>query len=238
MVLTRATRDFKQKRAQATYQRLLDAAEVVFAKHGFDGAQTPKIAAEAGVSTGALYRYFADKRQAFVEMVARSLGRVQEEILSKLDPALFRSTDRRLAIDTAIDVLFARVHRDASLERVYLAVSLRDPEVAQLRADFERNGLDALTLLISSIVPRDVVPSPRAAALVIEIASLEVASECAGLRPRLDDTIPDRDVRSELRQMLHRYLFPSETALPPLPPSPSRSPSERRKRARPASQRG
>src|SRR6185295_10938067 len=42
---------FKQKRSAATYEALLDGAAVVFAKLGFDAAQTPEIAAEAGVST-------------------------------------------------------------------------------------------------------------------------------------------------------------------------------------------
>ena len=59
---------FKQSRSQATYEALLDAATRVFAKRGYDAAQTPEIAAEAGVSTGALYRYFSDKRQMFIEI--------------------------------------------------------------------------------------------------------------------------------------------------------------------------
>src|SRR5437764_11609503 len=88
-------REFKQVRAAQTYQRLLDAAQVVFARRGFDGAQTPEIAREAGVSTGALYRYFDDKRQVFVEMIARNLERAHADVLTKLDPMLFATDDRR-----------------------------------------------------------------------------------------------------------------------------------------------
>src|SRR3954469_3605461 len=107
---TARKREFKQERSAQTHQRLLDAAEVVFAKKGFDGAQTPDIARAAGVSTGALYRYFDDKRELFIEMIGRNLERGYEDVSRKLDPALFRgSVDRQEAIERACDVVFDHV---------------------------------------------------------------------------------------------------------------------------------
>jgi AcrR family transcriptional regulator len=205
---------FKQARAAETHAALLEAAEKVFARLGFDGAQTPEIAAQAGVSTGTFYWYFEDKRQCFVEMIARNLDRAYADVSARLEPALFRSGDVEAVIDAAIEVLFAHVTRDRDLERVYMQMSLKDAEVAQLRADFEKKGLALLTGLIESIIPREIVPHPQAAALVVECASLEVASERAGLRPRLGPTVSDRDVKLALRTMLHRYLFPTETSAP------------------------
>ena len=199
-------RSFKQKRSAETHESLLDAAERVFARRGFDAAQTPEIAAEAGVSTGAFYRYFVDKRACFVEMIARSLQRAHDDVVARLDPVWFAGAEARDAIDRAVEVLFTHVRRDAELERVYLAMSLRDPEVEQLRADFESKGLDALEALIASIVPREVVAHPRAAAHVIMVASIEIAIERAGMRPRSGPPLPDEQVRSALAEMIHRYL--------------------------------
>jgi AcrR family transcriptional regulator len=218
-------REFKQLRAAQTYEKLLDAAQVVFAERGFDGAQTPDIAKEAGVSTGALYRYFDDKRQLFVEMIARNLQRAYDDVTAKLQPALFMVEDRHQAIEVALDVVFAHVQKDAELERVYLAMSLHDPEVEKLRIEWERSGLEALTTLIEAAVPRSVVPNPRAAAVVVQVAVLEAASERAGLRPTLDESIPDEDVKSALREMLHRYLFPEVNE----PVRPERSTRARRR---------
>ncbi|HZS36170.1 MAG TPA: TetR/AcrR family transcriptional regulator [Polyangia bacterium] len=206
-LLKRATRTFKQKRAEETYVALLDGAARVFARRGFDGAQTPEIASEAGVSTGAFYRYFDDKRQAFVEMIARSLTRAHADVTAKLDPGRFQGEESRDAIDVAIQVLFEHVKRDAELERVYLAQSLRDPEVEQLRAEFEEMGLDTLEALVDAVIPKEVAPNPRATALVIQIAAIEVASERAGLRPRSGPPLSDEDVKLALREMIHRYLF-------------------------------
>src|SRR6185503_18080401 len=90
-------RAFKQERSQKTYRALLDAAQSVFARRGFEGAQTPEIAAQAGMSTGAFYRYFSDKRACFVEMVRENLKRAHREISEKLQPALFSAGDPRRA---------------------------------------------------------------------------------------------------------------------------------------------
>ena len=50
------------------YRRVLvDAAEVEFAEHGYDGARMQAIAARAGVALGTLYNHFkgkSDLRQA------------------------------------------------------------------------------------------------------------------------------------------------------------------------------
>lgn len=199
-------RTFKQRRAAATYEALLDAAERVFARRGFDAAQTPEIAAEAGVSTGALYRYFEDKRQVFLEMASRLFARAHDDITARLDAARFRPGDLRQVVEASIDVLFAHVHRDIPLQRAVLAVSLADPEVGAMRATFERHGLERLAALIAAVVPREVIPEPRAAALVIQLAAVEIAADRARLRPRLVDDVDDDAVRAALVDMITRYV--------------------------------
>lgn len=203
-------REFKQRRSAATYEALLQAAARVFAKKGFDAAQTPEIAAEAGVSTGAFYRYFQDKRAVFVEVIAQHLRQAHEEVMAKLTPDRFLgrvATDHRRAIEIVIDVLFDRIQRDAELERVYLSMSFSDPDVRQLRAEYEAMGCAALARLIELIVPRAVVPDPAAAARVIGIACVEVAADRAGLRPRSGQGGNDAAIKLALREMIYRYLF-------------------------------
>ncbi len=199
-------RVFKQKRSAATYEALLDAAARLFAERGFDAAQTPDIAAEAGVSTGAFYRYFTDKRQVFLEVMASHLQHAYDDLTMRLQPDKFQGGDARAGIDRAIGVLFDHVRKDAPLERELINMSLRDPEVQKMRAEFEAMGLDMLTALIEAVVPGR-VPDARAAALVIQIACIEVAAERADLRPRAGARPPDAAVKSALREMLHRYLF-------------------------------
>ena len=211
-----AAREFKQRRSQATYEALLKAAARVFARSGFDAAQTPDIAAEAGVSTGAFYRYFKDKREIFVEVVAEHLRASQQEVMSKLTPERFlgdgrSSPDKRAAIEMVLDVLFDRIARDAELERVYLSMSYSDPDVRRLRAQYEDEGCQTLAKLVEIIVPRSVIPDPAAAARVIGITAVEIAADRAGLRPQVGNlAASDAQIKAALREMLFRYLFPGE----------------------------
>jgi AcrR family transcriptional regulator len=210
MLLARAPREFKQKRAAATYEALLEAAAKVFAERGFDDAQTPDIAHEAGVSTGAFYRYFSDKRQVFLEVMASHLQRAYDDLLTRLQPDRFLGDDAVAGIDRALEVLFEHIKRDAPLERELIKMSLRDPEVQRMRADFEAMGLDILTALIETVVP-DRVPDARAAALVVQIAAIEIAAERAELRPSTGVRPRDAAVKMALRDMVHSYLFAPAT---------------------------
>jgi AcrR family transcriptional regulator len=54
-----------QARSRATRKRLLEAAEIVFAGKGYDGARMSDIANEAGCSVGAVYFRFKDKNALF-----------------------------------------------------------------------------------------------------------------------------------------------------------------------------
>src|ERR1700744_2900451 len=56
----------QQERSRVTRERLLAAAEKVFAEKGYDGAKLADIAAEAGVSVGAVYFRFKDKDALFL----------------------------------------------------------------------------------------------------------------------------------------------------------------------------
>src|ERR1700736_740828 len=137
-------REFKQARAAATYEALLVAAARVFGRRGFEAAQTPEIAAEAGVSTGAFYRYFTDKRAIFLEVITQHLSQSHESLMAKLRRERFGGQDVRKTIDVALDVLFDRILKDASLERVFLSMSFSDPEVRRMRAEYESRGCKAL----------------------------------------------------------------------------------------------
>jgi AcrR family transcriptional regulator len=61
------------ERREGTRERLLDAAELVFARRGYYAAGVAEIAAEAGCSTGALYDHFGSKEKLFLAMFESKL---------------------------------------------------------------------------------------------------------------------------------------------------------------------
>lgn len=65
---------------EATRKRILEAAHKGFRRKGFDGAGVDGLASEAGVTSGAFYKHFGSKAQAFRESVALSVGEFQAAV--------------------------------------------------------------------------------------------------------------------------------------------------------------
>lgn len=68
------------ERTEATRLALLDAAHALFIDRGYAAASTPEICAAAGVTRGALYHHFADKRALFLAVLERESVAVRDAI--------------------------------------------------------------------------------------------------------------------------------------------------------------
>jgi len=77
--------DKKEERSSGSRERLLVAAEEVFAEHGFDGARVEQIAARAGVNIRMLYHHFGSKEGLF-EAVGDGFD---HEIIARQDQVFF-----------------------------------------------------------------------------------------------------------------------------------------------------
>jgi TetR/AcrR family transcriptional regulator len=58
--------------AEGTREAILNAAEEVFAEHGFDGARIDAIAAAAGYNKSLIFQYFGDKLGLYAAVVRRA----------------------------------------------------------------------------------------------------------------------------------------------------------------------
>jgi AcrR family transcriptional regulator len=198
-------RTFTQERARKTFESLLEAAWEVFAERGFDATQTPEIATRAGVSVGTFYRYFSDKKEAYVELVRRDLGRAYREVMGGLTPERFADTGRRATIQQTIELLLANVHRHPGMQRVFLEMSLRDDEVAELKRAFDSEARRGIAALIRAICPPEEVPDPEATAYVIHTAVVECALAIAGARGGWP--LPEERAIAALSELVYRALF-------------------------------
>ncbi len=70
----RITNDAKR----ATRRRILEAAQRLFARDGFDAAATRDLAREAGIAAGTLFNYFPTKEAVALSLAAEALGQARE----------------------------------------------------------------------------------------------------------------------------------------------------------------
>src|SRR3712207_1602380 len=68
------------ERRAATRRALLDAARSVFAEKGYHGAAAEEIVRRAGLTRGALYHHFEDKKDLFRAVVDEMEGEIDEKI--------------------------------------------------------------------------------------------------------------------------------------------------------------
>ena len=71
-----------QTKAERTRTEIVQAAQRVFARKGYEGAAVADIAAEAGFTKGALYANFPSKEELFLT-VLRELARQQDKLFDK-----------------------------------------------------------------------------------------------------------------------------------------------------------
>lgn len=205
---------FKQQRAADTYEAIIEAAAKLYAARGYEQTQTHDIAKTAGVSPGALYRYFDDKHVLLMEVLRRHLVEGRAAVDAQLRPERFAGTERREAIAVVLGVLIDRVGANVGLARLYLTMSLTDPAVAALRAAQEAEERATLGHLIAAVIPSAVVPHAEAAALLLQMLGLEIACERTGVRPRIGAEIPDADIMRSACDIIERYLFAVVPAAP------------------------
>src|SRR4051812_47259058 len=61
-------------------ERILDAAELIFARHGFYAARVSEIAKEAGVADGTIYLYFKSKDDLLISWFELRMTQVNEQL--------------------------------------------------------------------------------------------------------------------------------------------------------------
>jgi TetR/AcrR family transcriptional repressor of uid operon len=126
--------------------QILDAAMICFAKRGFHEASMHDISAEAGISVGLIYRYFANKEAVISAMADRHKKEIHDMLeRAKQAPSLLES----------LEILFtAHCCEDAPQVVSAFVVDLyaeaaRNPQMADLVRDVLQTAMDGVTDLIA-----------------------------------------------------------------------------------------
>jgi AcrR family transcriptional regulator len=128
-------------------EQIMQAAVVCFAKRGFHQASMHDISAEAGISVGLIYRYFANKEAVISAMADRHKQEIQVVLeRARQAPTLLES----------LEILFT-AHCCEEQPRVISAFvvdlyaeAARNPDVADLVRDVLNTGMTGLTDLIAN----------------------------------------------------------------------------------------
>ena len=105
-------------------QRVLYSAKHAFADKGFTGANVNDIARDAGISVGALYKYFRSKEDIFLAIIDAS----RERIESTLDGILARQTGFFERVEAILRAASDSSSADPDMVRIYIACTTQELE--------------------------------------------------------------------------------------------------------------
>lgn len=136
-----------QEHLERRRQQILDAAAGCFARQGFHATSMQDIFAAAGLSAGAVYRYFPSKTELVRAIAAEALAHAL--------PALDSAAGQEAGVPGVLAALVAELRegRLARLRPVILQVwaeAVRDPELAELA----RSTLGELLTSIGGLLDR------------------------------------------------------------------------------------
>ena len=99
-------------RGAETRERLLDAAERIFAERGFEGASMRAVTQAAGASVSAANYHFGSKEALLRETLLRRVGPLNERRLARLDALEESASGRPLELETIIDAFLRPVFEE------------------------------------------------------------------------------------------------------------------------------
>lgn len=150
--------------------RILDAARRLVARGGFRDTAMEAVAAEAGVATGTVYRYFPGKAALFVEVVSR----VSDSEVGVVAAIADRTEPPRQRLIAAVQGFASRALLAPRLAYA-LIVEPSDPEVEAVRLLYRRHLADAFARIVAAGIETGDFPvqDPDVAATCIVGAVME-----------------------------------------------------------------
>ena len=183
---SQTTESPRTARAEETRERILDAAEKVFAERGFDAATTREIAALSHTNVATPYSYFAGKEALYAAVIERAIAPLIE-IMDRFA----EETDKPGAAEGAIrEVLERLASHEGTTRLIYREVVADGPLAEMLTKSLFEPLLDRVRTEIRTGGHVDSAMEPFIAALFVHLSFSHVA-----LAPLLSRVF-DRDMLS------------------------------------------
>ena len=144
--------------AEGAREAILNAAEQIFAEHGFDGARVDAIAETAGYNKSLIFQYFGDKLRLYAAVLKRTdeeTRELQAQLLAPLleDETIASDAHRfRSFLKTAIGALFDFLVEHPRLMRMIIWEQAEGWQTfAKIASQFDTEDLDLFRALFSRV---------------------------------------------------------------------------------------
>lgn len=122
--------------SDATRRRIMEAAQLCFAEHGYRETSNRTIAEVANLTTGTIYHYFHSKRDLFLSIHRETQEDIQRRFQPILESEMTLSQSMSAFLRLSLQLYIERPHYH-KFNAVVRTEALRNPEIAEARVDRE-----------------------------------------------------------------------------------------------------
>ncbi|MGK4004069.1 TetR family transcriptional regulator [Sorangium sp. So ce1036] len=193
-----------KEEAAATREQILDAALLVFSRKGYAAATLQDVAAEAGLTRGAVYWHFKGKAELYTALLGERLARAN----AVFSEALSSTPSPLEALERLLTRSLEYLEEDPEY-RAVLSLSLFKTELSpELAAGFEQkvSSVRRLVAVVSDLVRKGIAAGeiergvdPRAAALAA-VSLMNGATALFLMDPKL------LEPRAAVRRMVATFI--------------------------------
>jgi AcrR family transcriptional regulator len=172
------------ERAPAASERILDAAEKLFASRGFSATTIKMIAAESGQNSALIYYYYDSKATLYRHVLERVVGKISSEAATRISPTSTPESVISAVVESQVAVLAANPHLPILLARELIdwKAAHAEPAIRSLSGGlFERlrNAIEAGQR--NGSFSQQVNSRFAAISVVAQVGYLVLASPVAGI---------------------------------------------------------
>jgi AcrR family transcriptional regulator len=196
----------QQSRSQETFAGILEAASDLFAQNGYEQTTTHQIAGAAGVSVGALYRYFDSKQAILRELYDREISGLRQKAFEEFSIADLVSKDLPQLVRKTLALAFRIYGERPGLRRVLVEQSRKIPELVELRSSMEAQVHGAVRQILAA-APGMTLDDVEVAAYLITVFIESVMDDFVLYRGREGVSFPDERVIEAASEFVIRCVM-------------------------------
>ncbi|MFH8890434.1 TetR/AcrR family transcriptional regulator [Streptomyces sp. NPDC017949] len=194
----------RQARGERRMSDILDASAVVFARSGYEKATTIAIAAEAGISPGSLYQFFANKAAIAQALADRFVTQLRAAHQEAFDTTHHTAAALDAVIDRMVDPIIAFNVTNPGFKALFAR-----PDMPAGLTDAARPIQSALLARVEALIVARAPELPATERVLMARVAIQIFQSMIPLVVAADDG-PEREaVVRELKRALRRYLAPT-----------------------------
>jgi len=193
----------RQKRAEITREKIIQAGMKLFFRDGYYNTSSKKIAKEAKIAIGSFYNHFIDKKALLIEVIQRHMQEIHDVVFDGFKNVNLREMHGNQFVKFIIQQSIGAHNFTPEFHREIDKLAYIDDDIHKLHAIEKERIIGLFVSLLEERKAELRVTDIRAASTVVVTAVEETIHQFV----LFESSIEKDRILTELSDMIFRYLY-------------------------------